>query len=110
MQEFWAEVSDSYDLEEPHLTTLTSACEQMDIADRAGELLRKEDLVIKAGTGSLKVHPAVQVQRQAHETALKLLRFLQIAPPEEELRVRTIRATRQDRLPRVRGSRAAVRA
>ena len=82
-QAIWLEIVRDYELEEPHITTTTLACEQLDIANKAGDALRDSDVVIRAGTGSLKVHPAVQVQRQATECALKLFRYLDITPPEE---------------------------
>jgi len=74
----WRAVTSKYDLEVDYLETLRIALENLDLADQARELLRKEGLVING-----KKHPALDACKLHDGLYLRAVRQLglDVIPP-----------------------------
>ena len=77
-REFWRRVSRTYVLEVHQLELLRRACELMDVADRAGSILKVEGLTVIDRFNQVKAHPAVEIQRQAILALARVLRELNL--------------------------------
>src|SRR5580658_4243565 len=78
MREFYAQVTDQYDLEPEALLMLQTACDAWDRAQQAREQLAKEGLIL--GT---RRHPAIDIEAQFTGLFLRALRQLglDVVPP-----------------------------
>jgi hypothetical protein len=86
---------DDYDLDEaPARELLRLACEAMDRADQARELLDAEGLTIRDRYDQVRPHPAASIEVANRTAVARFLRELRVTdPPPEEERVRLGRAS-----------------
>jgi phage terminase small subunit len=74
---------DDYEVEDSHVEVLIRVCESMDRADQAAEGLKKHgSLVTKDRFGCEKVHPLVQVERQARAAVIDGIKALGVLKQE----------------------------
>ena len=83
-RKYWRTVCETFILEGHHVDILRSACEQLDRANSARAEIQSNGVVVLDRFGQPKASPAVEIERQAHSTFLKLARELglDVAPPE----------------------------
>ncbi len=75
---WWDDVVNGYALEPHHVHLLRLACEALDRAEQARQLLEKDGLTVATAAGSVKEHPAAAVEREAARTFMRLVRELGI--------------------------------
>ena len=75
-KEFWKSVLTDFDLEPHHLDLLQAACEQLDRAESARKEVEKHGVTVLDRFEQHKANPAVELERQAHCTFLRLVREL----------------------------------
>ena len=76
MRKWWSSVIENYDLEEHHRKLLTLACEAHDRCADARETIAKSGAFFTNFHGEPRVHPAVNVERDARLSFARLLREL----------------------------------
>lgn len=83
-RKYWRTVYETFIVEGHHVDILRSACEQLDRASSARAEIQCKGVVVVDRFGQPKASPAVEIERQAHSTFLKLARELglDIAPAE----------------------------
>lgn len=72
----WAAATASKVRTTERLALLRLACESLDRADQARDLIDREGVCVKTGTNMTRAHPALKVERDSRATAAKLLRQL----------------------------------
>lgn len=82
----WREVLGQFDFAAFDLPMLQSACEQLDRAAAAREIIAKEGVTITDRFGQLKEHPAVAVERAAHLAFVRIERELALQVPAPDTR------------------------
>jgi P27 family predicted phage terminase small subunit len=75
---FWKTVMDGHVLEPFQLELLRRVCEQLDRADQARVVLKREGLTTIDRFNQPREHPAVAIERQAHFAIARLLRELNL--------------------------------
>jgi P27 family predicted phage terminase small subunit len=83
---FWAAVVAEYDLEPHAVELLAAACEQLDRAAAAREMIAAEGLTTVDRFGQVKPHPAVGIEKEAHLAFMRLRRELNVDTPAPESR------------------------
>jgi P27 family predicted phage terminase small subunit len=73
---YWKTVFTNFVVEDHHIDLLRSACEQLDRAAGAREVILRDGLTTTDRFKALKAHPCVEIERQAHSTFLKMSREL----------------------------------
>jgi len=69
---YWRAVLRSYGLEEHHIAILTTACEALDRAAQAREVIEKVGVLIAPkGGGMVRQNPAVRVEKDAQLVFLR---------------------------------------
>lgn len=91
---WWRAVIVGYELEAHHVHLLTLAAEQLDRAAEARERLSQEGAYLTDRFGQLRLHPAVQVERDASMTYAKLMRELDLDAAVSEPRPPELRRWR----------------
>lgn len=81
---FWTRILSEFAVEDHQLDLLAAACVQLDRAASAAAVVAIEGVTQKDRFGQSKVHPAVEVERQAQLAFCRLQRELglDIAPPD----------------------------
>ncbi len=76
----WRKLATDYDLgREPHaLLALTAALEARDRCEQARKQIAAEGLTVSTEAGSLKPHPAVNIERDSRLSMLRALRELSL--------------------------------
>lgn len=83
-RKFWRDTVDTFDLEQHHLELLRRACEAMDTADVAGEVLREKGTTFNNRFGEPRPRPEVAIERDSRVAIARLLRELGLdAPPTD---------------------------
>jgi P27 family predicted phage terminase small subunit len=82
---WWSDVVGDWSLEQHHVRLLTLACESWDRCQEAREAIAAEGITTKDRFGQTRVHPAVNVERDAKIGFSRLLRELDldVDPPKE---------------------------
>lgn len=73
---WWSEVLRTFDLESHELPILVAACEAMDRAAQAREIIDRDGVTVKDRFGQAKPNPACGVERDAQGTYSRLVRQL----------------------------------
>jgi len=73
---FWCWVHAEYDLEPPHDNLLLLACEALDRAAAAREILAKEGMTVLDDRRNIRAHPLVAAERASQVAYARLLREL----------------------------------
>jgi P27 family predicted phage terminase small subunit len=74
----WRQLDAMFEFEDHHLLALQTVCLMEDRARGALELLDKEGLTTRDARGSLKPHPAIQIEKDARALQLRALRELSL--------------------------------
>ena len=82
---WWAEVVESYVLEDHHYRLLLGSCEAWDRAETARREVKKSGMFYEDRFGAPKVHPGVDTERKSRDQFRLLLRELglDVEPPNE---------------------------
>lgn len=75
---WWRQVNEDYALEPHHIRLLTLAAEAYDRCAEAREQLEKDGLTVPTGSGGLKPHPCVAIERDARIAFARLIRELDL--------------------------------
>lgn len=75
---FYRSIVNDYALEPHHEELLRRACEAMDRADEARDILAEEGLTVVDRYGQTKPHPAVNIERDARIHVARMLRELDL--------------------------------
>ena len=78
-RDFWRAVVREYTLRESHLVVLLKACQCLDQAETARVQLSREGFSTDTGTGGLKTHPCIGVEKSALFTFVRLIRELGVS-------------------------------
>jgi P27 family predicted phage terminase small subunit len=81
---WWRSVDENFELEDHHRHLLTAACEELDTAHEADEVVKKEGAYFTNRHGERKPHPALNVARDARALFCRILRELQLDDPASE--------------------------
>ena len=94
---WWRSVVRDYLLEQHHLLLLQAACEALDRAAEAREILDKEGLTVPTSSGGLKQHPAAQIEFNSRLSFARILRELDLdtEPAPEGRRPPALRSNRR---------------
>jgi P27 family predicted phage terminase small subunit len=82
-RKLWKRVAEDYfsgQGEDVALLVLTAMCEAKDRCDQAREIIDREGLVVATGTGSVKPHPAVNIEKESRLQLIRAARELGLDP------------------------------
>ncbi len=85
-REHWLSVLAMFTFSEHDLPMLQSACEQLDRAAEAREIIAKDGVTTKDRFGQLKEHPACAIERAAHLAFVRIERELALQAPAADTR------------------------
>jgi len=78
-REFWGALANEYQIDDAAgLKLLGRVCEALDRMRRAQRIIKKDGEVIPDKKGSVKAHPAVMIEKEAHRQVLESLRALNL--------------------------------
>ena len=78
-RDFWQALIDEYEIEDAAgLKLLLRACEALDRMRRAQKLIKKDGECIPDKKGSIKSHPAVSIEKEAHRQMLEALKMMNL--------------------------------
>lgn len=86
MRQWFAIVVAEHDLDPHHLHLLRLACEAFDRGQQAREQLIAEGTTFTDKNGNLRAHPAVAIERDSRIGFARLVRELDLDPPEQDRR------------------------
>lgn len=76
---FFREMIEQYQIDDvAGLKLLERGCEALDLMRKAQKFLRKDGEVISDKKGSVKAHPAVSIEKEAHNQFVESLRMLNL--------------------------------
>ena len=89
MRKWWSSVTENYDLEDHHRALLTLACEAHDRCADARQTIEKSGAFFTNFHGEPRVHPAVNVERDARLGFARLLREIGLdgGPVSDDMRL-----------------------
>ena len=73
---YWKTVATEFQVPEDRADLLAAACVQLDRAAQAREAIARDGLTVRDKYDQVKIHPAVECERQAHLAFLRLQREL----------------------------------
>jgi P27 family predicted phage terminase small subunit len=82
-RKLWRRIADDYfsgQGEDTALLVLTAMLEAKDRCDQARVIIEAEGLVVPTGTGSVKPHPAVNIEKEARLQLIRAARELGLDP------------------------------
>jgi P27 family predicted phage terminase small subunit len=84
MKKFFKKIMTDFDLDTHHVTLLTKACECLDRAEEARQMVTADGLTTTDRYGSIKPHPCCKLELDYKASARMLLRELglDLEPPE----------------------------
>lgn len=88
----WRDVVNDHVLDRTQLVVLAAACEALDRATDARELVDLEGLTVTSGSGAIRAHPAVVIERDAREQYARRLRELGLSRDQRNGAARTAAA------------------
>lgn len=77
---FWTWATSSYHLGPDALKVLQTACEALDVAEKARQTLEASGSYYEDRHGVIRVHPAIRVMREAKSLFLRSLSTLGLEP------------------------------
>lgn len=78
MQKFYKSIMNDFALEPHHIVLLTRACEHLDRAGQARQIVDAEGITTLDRYGSVKPHPAVDIALKSDNAARMLLKELNL--------------------------------
>jgi P27 family predicted phage terminase small subunit len=75
---WWKHCVAAFELDQHHLHLLRLACEALDRAEEAREILATHGLVVVGATGSLKPNPAANIARDSTATFQRIVAQLEL--------------------------------
>jgi hypothetical protein len=82
-QALWRSVTDGFEVQAHQHPVLLAACRESDRAEQAEADLRTDGPYVSDRYGGLRAHPGVAVARSSRLAVARLLRTLNLEPPEE---------------------------
>lgn len=82
-KKLWRRIAEDYfsgQGEDAALLVLTAGMEARDRCNQAREIVDREGMVVPTGTGSVKPHPAINVERDARLQLIRAMRELGLDP------------------------------
>ncbi len=82
-RKLWRRIADDYFSgagEDAALLVLTAGMEARDRCAQAREIVDREGMVVPTGTGSVKPHPAIHIERDARLQLIRAMRELGLDP------------------------------
>lgn len=83
---WWANVVETFELDQYQLRTLTLAAEASDRTEQAREILAKDGVIVADRFGQSKPHPAVAIERDSRISYARLVRELMLDDADPDLR------------------------